>query len=61
MMLHAKYERSRPYGLGQEDFLKFFPSVAMQPEYFTEFNSLKYFERAWPKDHFCEVWLKSDS
>ena len=22
MMLHAKYESSSPYGLGQEDFLK---------------------------------------
>ena len=28
-MLHAKYEGSSPNGLGQEDFKKFFHSVAM--------------------------------
>ena len=44
-MLHAKYERSSPYGLGQEDFLKVFTLLPWQPEFFTEFNSLKYFER----------------
>ena len=27
MMLHAKYESSSPYGLGQEDFEKF-PSLS---------------------------------
>ena len=29
MMLHAKYESSSSYGLGEEDFLKFFILVAM--------------------------------
>ena len=29
MMLHAKYESCNPYGLGLEDFLKFFLLVAM--------------------------------
>ena len=29
MMLHAKYDSSGPYGLGQEDFLSFFLLVAM--------------------------------
>ena len=28
MMLHAKYESSSPYGLGQEDFYKF-PSLSL--------------------------------
>ena len=28
MMLHAKYESSCPYGLGQEDFQKF-PSLSL--------------------------------
>ena len=28
MTLHAKYESSSPYGLGQEDFLKF-PSLSL--------------------------------
>ena len=58
-MLHAKYENSSPYGLGQEDF--FFGPIALpwQPEFFTEFKSLKYSESASPKNHFCEVSLKS--
>ena len=30
-----------------------------QPEFFTEFKSLKFSESASPKDHFCEVSLKS--
>ena len=29
MMLHAKYESSSCYGLGQEDFYSYFLSVAM--------------------------------
>ena len=61
MMLHAKYERSSPYRLGQEDLQSFFILLPWQPELFTEFNSLKYFQKEWPKDHFCEVWLKFDS
>ena len=28
MMLHAKYESSSPYALGQEDFFKF-PSLSL--------------------------------
>ena len=28
MMLHAKYESSSPFALGQEDFLKF-PSLSL--------------------------------
>ena len=46
MMLHAKYESSSPYGLGQEDFLSFFLLVAM------ELISLKFSESASSKDHF---------
>ena len=59
MMLHAKYESSSPYGLGQEDFESFFSRLPWQPEFSMEFKSLKYFESASPKDHFCEVSLKS--
>ena len=41
-------------------FLKvFFFRLPWQPEIFTEFKSLKYSESASPKDHFCEVSLKS--
>ena len=59
MKLHAKYESCSPYGLGQEDFLSFFFRLPWQPEFFIEFISLKYSESASPKDHFCEVSLKS--
>ena len=59
MMLHAKYESSSPYGLGQEDFLSFFFRLPWQPEFFMEFISLKYSESASPKDNFWEVSLKS--
>ena len=60
MMLHAKYESSSPYGLGQKDFLSFFFQLLWQPEFFKEFISLKFSESASPKHHFCEVSLKSD-
>ena len=59
MMLHAKYESSSPYGLGQENFKSFFFWLPWQPEFFMEFISLKYSESASPKDHFSEVSLKS--
>ena len=59
MMLHAKYESSSPYGLGQEYFLSFYFQLLWQPEFFTEFKSLKYSESASSKDHFCEVSSKS--
>ena len=59
MMLHAKYESSSPYGLGQVDFLSFSFWLPWQPEFFTEFKSLKFSESASPKDNFCEVSLKS--
>ena len=59
MMLHAKYESSSPYGLGQEDFLSFFIQLPWQLQFFTEFESLKCSESASPKYHFCEVSLKS--
>ena len=52
MMLHAKYESPCPYSLGQEDFESFL-------KFFTELQSLKFSESASPKDHFCEVSLKS--
>ena len=61
MMLHAKYESSSPYGLGQEDFYSFFFWLPWQPEFFMEFISLKNSESASPKDHFCKVLLKSVS
>ena len=56
-MLHAKFES--PYSLGQEDFQSFVFWLPWQPEFFTEFKSLKYPEGASPKDHFCKVSLKS--
>ena len=59
MILHAKYESSSPYGLGQEDFKSFFFWLPWQPEFFTEFISLKFSESPSPKDHFCEVSLIS--
>ena len=59
MMLHAKYESSSPYGLGQEDFLSFFLQLPWQPQFFTEFKSLKFSEGASPKEYFCKVLLKS--
>ena len=59
MMLHAKYESSSPYSLGQEDFYFFFFRLPWQPEFFMEFIYLKYSESVSPKDHFCEVSLKS--
>ena len=37
----------------------FFFQLPWQPEIFTEFKSLKYSESASPKDHFCDVLLKS--
>ena len=58
-MLHAKYESSSPYGLGQEDFESFIFRLPLQPEFFTEIISLKFSESASPKDHFSEVSLKS--
>ena len=59
MMLHAKYESTTPYGLGQEDFLSFFFRLPWQPDFFTELVSLKFCQSASPKDHFCEISLKS--
>ena len=59
MLLHAKYESSSPYNLGQEDFLSFFFRLPWQPEFFMELKSLKFSESASPKDHFCKVLLKS--
>ena len=59
MMLHAKYESSSPYNLGQEDFQSFFFWLPWQPQFFMEFKSLKYSESASPKDHICEVSLIS--
>ena len=37
----------------------FFSRLPSQPEFSTELKSLKYFESASPKDHFCEASLKS--
>ena len=60
MMLHAKYESSSPYGLGQEDFQSFLFRLPWKPEFLImEFISLKFSESVSPKDHFCEVSLKS--
>ena len=58
MMIHAKYESSSPYGLGQEDFYSFFFRLPWQPEFFMEFKSLKFSESASPKDHFCKVFIE---
>ena len=52
MRLHAKYENSSLYGLGQEDFQSFFFRLPWQPEFFMEFISLKFSESASPMDHF---------
>ena len=59
MMIHAKYESSSPYRLGQEYFPSFCLLVAMVTEFFTEFKALKYSESASPKGHLSEVSLKS--
>ena len=29
MMLHTKYQGSRPYGFRQEDFFQWFPSISL--------------------------------
>ena len=41
-MPHAKFESSRPYSLGED--LGFFTKLPWHPEFFMDFNSLKYFE-----------------
>ena len=59
-MLHAKYEDPSLNSLGQEDLKIFFHYVAMATRVL---HGIQFFEaiwRAWPKDHFCEVSLKSD-
>ena len=58
MILHAKYECSDPYGLGQEDFQRFFFWLPWKPEFFMGFKILEYSESTSPKDHFCEVSLE---
>ena len=40
-------------------FKVFFFRLPWQPEFFTEFKSLKFSESASAKDHFCGVSLKS--
>ena len=58
-MLHTKYECSRPYGLSQEDLLRFFQFSAIllprQPEFLLELKSFYNFCRASPKEHSCQV------
>ena len=57
MMLHDIYESS---SLTVRDKKSFFFPLPWQNKFFMEFKSLKYSESASPKDHFCEVSLKSD-
>ena len=40
-------------------FKVFFFLLQWQPQFFVEFKSLKYSDSASPRDHFCEVSLKS--
>ena len=55
MMLHAKYENSSPYDLGQEDFY-FFLSVATATGVLHGIKILKYSEGSLPMHYFslCE-------
>ena len=61
-MLHAKYESSSPYGLGQEDFLKF-PSLSLcinresttKDLFPLQGYNLKYFDRGPPGDATCQI------
>ena len=47
-------------GLGGRRFLKVFLLwLPWQPELFMEHNYLTEFERGPPKEHSCEIWLKS--
>ena len=59
MILHVIYESPSPYGMGQEDFYSFFFWLPWQPEFLIKIQFLKYSESTSPKDHFCEVSLKS--
>ena len=40
-------------------FKSFLIWLPWQPELFMEYNYLKEFERGPPKEHSCEIWLKS--
>ena len=46
-------------GLGGDIFKGFLLWLPWQPELFMEHNYLKEFERGPPKEHSCEIWLKS--
>ena len=64
MMLYTKYESSRPCSFGQDDFWKLHFKktyfLTLWPTYATNWNSLNNFDRGPPRDHFCEVWSKSN-
>ena len=60
MMLHAYIKALALTVWDKKIFKVFFFRLPWQPEFFMEFKSLKYSERASPKDHFCNVSLKSD-
>ena len=63
MMLHTKYQGSRPFGFRKEDFLSFDLEnlfIASVTWIYTDKNHLNNFARGPPKDHLCEIILKLD-
>ena len=63
VMLHAKYERPRPYGFWQEDFWSLLYShigkmgpAPWQPCFSPNRNNLNNLGRGSPKEHLCELF-----
>jgi len=63
MTLNTKYESSGPCSFRQFFFenciLKTY-FLTQWPTYATNWNGLNNFDRGPPRDHYCEVWLKSN-
>ena len=59
MILHAKYEAVALTVWDKKIFKVFSLGCHGNPSSSPKFKSLKYFESASTKDHFCEVLLKS--
>ena len=57
--MHTKYQRPGPSGFRQEDFLSFELNLVLAPVTKMDWNGLSNFSRRSPKEHFCEIILKS--
>ena len=61
MMLHTKYQGSRPSGFTLEDYIIFIPKMYVHPlcpRYVKDQNNLNTPCREPPNDHLCEINLK---